>query len=217
MGQALATRNSPGAVTLSLPDSVQRSLTAMTVGYRETDKGRAPWPKIARSLAPSSTDRQAIARKIDDLQALEGRRDVDYSMAKVADLLLALTVGQGMTEGTAKAKARGYMVALDDLPSWAVAEACRRWLRGEAGDHNYNFPPLPPILREVAQHCANVLALERVQLQRLLEADVIEDPREFTDEERGENLQRLAVVLHRITDKPVRAEDARPCDSEAAE
>jgi hypothetical protein len=45
-----------------------------------------------------------------------------------------------------------YLSAIDDVPPWAVAEAIRRWHRGEGGgkDANYRFAPAPAELRYAA-------------------------------------------------------------------
>jgi hypothetical protein len=50
-----------------------------------------------------------------------------------------------------EAKGEAYMAALEDVPSWAVQEAMRRWYRAECGPkHDYKWQPGPAVLRELA-------------------------------------------------------------------
>lgn len=129
--------------------------------------------------------------------------DIDLAMAKVTELLLSFA-GQHMNEAGAKARARGYITALEDLPAWAIAEACRRWLRGEAGDQNYNFAPAPPILRKIAESVTSVVDNQLSVLERLLSAKIVEDPEEFSAEHCENMRGRLAEVFREVgKPKPV--------------
>ncbi len=55
-----------------------------------------------------------------------------------------------VSEATVGARALILLEVLSDLPAHAIVEAVALWLRGEAGQHDYNFEPRPPILRQVA-------------------------------------------------------------------
>jgi hypothetical protein len=69
----------------------------------------------------------------------------------------------------------GYYEALDGIPAWAVGDARRKILRGDAdrsirADLNLRYPPTPP---QLALQCRAVLApirLELARLQRIREA-----------------------------------------------
>ena len=67
----------------------------------------------------------------------------------LATMLMAYPMAGGGSEETGKARAGAYLAALDDLPPWAIAEAIRKWHRGEGGsrDCNYRFAPAPAELR----------------------------------------------------------------------
>jgi hypothetical protein len=119
------------------------------------------------------------------------------AMAKVTELLLSFA-GQQMNEAGARARARGYITALEDLPAWAIAEACRCWLRGEAGEHNYNFAPAPPILRKIAESMASRVDTQMAMLERLLSAKIVEDPQEFSAEHCETMRGRLAEVFREV-------------------
>lgn len=185
--------------TLSWPAWLQHSANGLTVGSEEVTredgvKGRLIVPTIVRSLAPSSSARNAIEARIAELRAARAAVDIDFAMAKVTELLLSFNAQQ-MNEAGAKARARGYITALEDLPAWAIAEACRRWLRGEAGEQNYNFAPAPPILRKAAESAAELVDHQLTALERLLSAKVVDDPEEFSAEHCEDMRERLAVVF----------------------
>jgi hypothetical protein len=194
--------------TLCLPDSLQRLVSGLKVGFTEVirqDGVRACMtiPTIVASLAPSMRDRVTIARRLDDLALIQAQRDTDIGMAKVAEMLMAFQTGGISPEG-AKARANGYMAALQDLPTFAIVEACLRWLRGEAGEQNYNFAPTPPVLRQVAEKCARLADYQVAQLQMLLEAEVVPDPIEYSDEHCEAMRKRLRDHLHVLFKKNCR-------------
>lgn len=223
MAQALVTIEKGAAQTLSLPVSVQRSLSGLKAGSTiVATEGPYRFARtvmtIPASLAPSKADRSLIARKIGDLTLLLAQTDLDYSTGKVAEMLLSFS--PSMTQSTATVRTRGYIVALDDVPTFAVVEACRRWLRHEAGkfgdpndqrnpprEPDYAFPPTPPILRVLALRVAGLVDAQRQRLQDLLKAEVVDDPREHTeaDRERMSNLlAELAAHLRGRNPRPMK-------------
>lgn len=119
------------------------------------------------------------------------------TIAAVARLLVAFpaTDGGGGTATEMRSEARGeaFVMALDDLPAWAVAAACRDWLRGDGGKggENYAFAPSPPQLRRLAERHAMVARGRAVTLD-LLAGALAE--REFTDDHRRQMLGRLAAL-----------------------
>lgn len=71
-------------------------------------------------------------------------------LGAITRLLLALP-SKASGEATGEAKAEAYMIALEDMPAWAVTGAIRGWYRGEHGtEHNYTFAPAPAVLRRLA-------------------------------------------------------------------
>lgn len=200
--------------TLSWPEWLQRSASGLTVGSEEVTredgvKARLVIPTIAQSLSPSPSARLVIEARIAELRAARAAVDIDFAMAKVTELLLSFA-GQAMNEAGAKARARGYIIALEDLPPWAIADACRRWLRGDAGEHNYNFAPSPPILRKVAESAVGIVDSQIAALDRLLTAKVVDDPEEFSAEH-CEKMREKLVLVFKDAAKP----KAAPPKSEA--
>ena len=113
------------------------------------------------------------------------------TIAAVAQVLVAFPVTDAGVAGTARAEA--FAMALDDLPAWAVAAACRQWLRGEGGigGENYAFAPSPPQLRRLAERHARCALGRAITLERL--ADAIAEP-EFSDEHRREMQRRIGSL-----------------------
>lgn len=121
-------------------------------------------------------------------------------MALIAKLLISFPMQQA-GEKAAEMRAGAYIEALEYLPTYAIAQACREWLRGESGDYNYTWSPSPPVLRTRALVAKQRVDVQISSLKRLLEADIIPDPPEFTDEHRGKMLVRLSEMFKSIYEK----------------
>jgi hypothetical protein len=115
----------------------------------------------------------------DDAVADDAAAETNIAVTK---MMLALPAERAEV-GSAVAQADAYAAALDDVPSWAVALAMRRWYRGEAGvGHDYNWRPKPAVLRKIAmQVVAELVTFPAWQLRKLLAAEPL---REHTPEER---------------------------------
>lgn len=109
-------------------------------------------------------------------------------LGAVTRMLLALP-SKASGEAIGEAKADAYMIALEDMPAWAVTAAIRGWYRGEHGpDYNYTFAPAPADLRKFAMAERWRVAGRVKDLEELLEAV---PEREFSDKHRGEMLLKL--------------------------
>ena len=99
-------------------------------------------------------ERFCIRRKIAELRAVcEADDGTENRMARlglVANLLLAFPIPNGTSEA-GRARAEAFLSALDDIPPWAIAEAIKRWHRGECGQgYNCCWAPAPAELRELS-------------------------------------------------------------------
>jgi hypothetical protein len=141
---------------VSLKDEMQWE--AASGKYRMT-------PTLSANLILSQEERDVIAEHVADLERFRGPTPADEVGAEKATLvvvtrmMLALPAAR-QNEASAEARGEAYMVVLDDLPTWAVAAAVRRWYRGDAGDkYDYHWCPAPAELRELA----------RIELWRVME------------------------------------------------
>jgi hypothetical protein len=107
--------------------------------------------------------------------------------AKTLAVLLASFPTASLSEQDAKLRVTGYMIALDDVPTWAIERAARKWLKGEMGDRA--FAPSPAQLRV---HCEGELRWMTglAAICRKI-ADAVEKPAALSDEQRAANLVRL--------------------------
>lgn len=178
--------------TLSLAPSLK---TWLSIPIHDLD-GK---PVLGGSQALTTAERTDIQRRVDDLGSSLELRDVDRVMGAVTGCLAAFPT-QGMSEDMAGARAKAYRLALEDIPPWAAAAACRAWLRGEVDGGAARFAPTPPELRKVClQQMAPVLRQKR-HLQRLLDAEPIPT---YTPEERAkqkDRMQRLSAILAKRPD-----------------
>jgi len=162
---------------LSLPGWLQRSVSVLTADYST--------PTIPAEFALSEEQRGDVQNRVDQLGEAEIACDVDQTMTVVVELMEAFPAAKLSCE-QARLKAKGYITALEGLPTWAVAEAGRLWLQARAGPQNYDFAPSPPRLREVADEVLISVRKQRHLLQRLLRATP-----ESGQEQNSETQQRI--------------------------
>lgn len=138
-----------------------------------------------------------MSRQITDLQSLlnttslNHRETANEVLGAITSLLLALP-SKASGEATGEAKAEAYMIALEDMPAWAVTAAIRGWYRGEHGtDHNYTFAPAPSVLRRLVMAERHKVKGRADSLGELLEAV---PELEFTEEHLKEMLGKLRSI-----------------------
>jgi hypothetical protein len=157
-------------------------------------------PTLPSHLTLSRAERDEIHRAIDELIVLCERtpeKDAAFEGATlivITKMMLALPSSQ-QNEAGAEATGEAFQVALDDLPTWAVAAAMRKWYRGECGlnereeSFDYRWRPSPADLRRLA-FIERYRVLGRVRiLKRLLEAEPL---REFSEEHIARMRERIA-------------------------
>lgn len=108
----------------------------------------------------------AKIREIQQFTAVEQTREHrEASLGLIAKMLMAYPMASSSSEAGA-ARGEAYLIALDDVPPWAISETIRRWHKGQCGaDHNYRFAPAPAELRE----CAMKLLEPAIQTMQHLE------------------------------------------------
>lgn len=87
--------------------------------------------------------------------------------------LFAAAPQQGVTPDVMRTRYRVFAEALSDMPAWAIREAARKWIKGEAPG-NTAFAPSPGelsrlALAETLPHRALIEKLRRIQSARPLE------------------------------------------------
>lgn len=116
----------------------------------------------------------------------------ELTMTTVSKMQLVLPSKES-GELAGEAKGEAYMAALEDVPSWAVQEAMRKWHRSEYGPkYDYKWQPGPSTLRELAMiETYRVMGVRRRLNDLLLAEPLIE----FTPEQEAAMKSRVAEFL----------------------
>jgi hypothetical protein len=115
----------------------------------------------------------------------ENSAEAEANTLVIITKMMLVLPSQRPNEDAAEARGEAYMLALEDVPTWAVNAAIRRWYRNEAGNdekgrpYDCTFAPVPGDLRRVA-----VAELWRVRHRAFVCAELLaaEQRIEFTDE-----------------------------------
>jgi hypothetical protein len=119
----------------------------------------------------------AVSDHIDalvSLMAQTSENDDEFekgTCAAITKMMLALPT-QKVTEVAAEARIEAFMMAVEDLPYWAVVAAIKGWYRGRYGDeHDYTWRPAPATLRRLAHLEAWKVASRIRELKGVIEAE----------------------------------------------
>ena len=127
----------------------------------------------------TADQRLRIEAKVRDLrmvcEADDSQANQKARLGLLATMLMAYPMAGG-SEESGKARANAYLVALDDLPPWAIADAIRKWHRGEGGgkDCNYRFAPAPAELRFAVMQILQPAKQTIAHLESVLSALTVE-------------------------------------------
>jgi hypothetical protein len=196
----------------SLPAWVALRIALLTIESQPDESGRRrPIPTLPCHLILKATEREEVGRHVGDLDALCRRTPADDPLAEQETLVLVtkmMLVLPSVTQNELSAEARGeaFMAALDDVPSWAVGSAIRRWYRGDCGHdpngnpYDYHWCPAPADLRRVAWLEQYRVSSRADQLKKLLQAE----PRiEFSSEHCRGMRERLDELFRGHANPPV--------------
>lgn len=178
------------AMLASLPAWVERLNVAVRLELQMTPDGKS-FEKtdvlvLPTELMPTPEQRQAMTSHQESLRSfLQQTPAVDPSaetrIATAVSKLLTVLAGERKSDLVEEARGEVYLDVLDDVPSWAVEAAVRRWFKHDCGSdergkpYNYVFAPDPGTLRKIAQEDVHALGARIGKLQRLLDA------REYVD------------------------------------
>jgi hypothetical protein len=189
----------------SLPAWVALCVGSMKDEYQAAlaDGKHRKVPTLPANLILDPAERAEIERHVTALAALCAQTPVDAdafegaTLIIITKLMLALPSSQ-QNEAGVEATGEAFQAALEDVPTWAVAAAVRRWYRGDCGEnkrgqpYDYHWRPAPAELRNIAlvekwrvQHRAQTL-------RKLLAAEPLI---EFSDEHCAKMRARLAGVI----------------------
>lgn len=85
-------------------------------------------------------------------------------------VLLGAFPRQTISDDSADMLMQAYEMACEDIPTWAVEEAARRWMKGKCGPQR--FAPSPPELRIAADTVIAITNGKIASLRRLAKCEV---------------------------------------------
>lgn len=135
---------------------------------------------LAGGLKLTDEDRARITAMVGKLRGIadadDGQDNQKARIALLAKMLMAYPVASNASEEAGKARVNAYLAALDDVPPWAIADAIRRWHRGEGGgsDANYRFAPAPAELRYAVMQILQPAKQTIAHLEAVLDAMTID-------------------------------------------
>jgi hypothetical protein len=169
------------------------------------DGKRRKVPTLPASLILVPAERAEIERHVAELDALcnqtplNGDKWEGATLILLTKLMLALPASQ-QNEVGAEASGEAFQAALDDVPTWAVSAALRRWYRGDCGlnefdrPYDYHWRPAPAELRRIALVEKSRVKQRADVLRKLLVAEPLI---EFSEEHCAQMRARLAAVMPR--------------------
>ncbi|MGY2915777.1 hypothetical protein [Bradyrhizobium sp. USDA 3262] len=179
----------------SMKDECQRSLV---------DGKYRTLPTLPVDLALTQDQRTEIERYISDVLALCEQTPAQHenweraTLAKITELFFAPFRSARPSADEAEIAGKHYLLALRDVPSWAVEIAVDDWIGGFCGNDERGEPydsqwrPVPAVLKKVAMSVTYPLYVQTRTLRRLLAAEPII---EFSEEHRAGMRARVASLL----------------------
>ena len=139
-------------------------------------------PYLSSGLTPlSDVERAAAEQIVADCEALIAAPSSDDEDVEKLTLLTKMFMAKpsaGMSDLGAASRGESYMVALDDLPAWAIAEAIKLWYRGDVQGFtvdDFKWTPDSAVLRKIAKGLIEPYRENIKTVQRLLEAKPLEE------------------------------------------
>lgn len=155
-------------------------------------------PVLPKDLIPTRHQKILIEQHIAVLSEIlamtpeEDERHGELTLTTVTKMSMVLPSKES-GDFAAEAKGEAYMAALEDVPSWAVQEAMRKWHRSEYGPkHDYKWQPAPSTLRNLAMiETYRVMGVRRKLNETLLAEPLLE----FTAEHEVRMKARISEYL----------------------
>lgn len=186
-------------MTRPWPAWLASRLNAVSIVDQKGPDGRyRDVPTLPADLMLNPAQVKMVSDYVDDLLSLMAQtpeNDAEFekaACAAITKMMLALPT-QKVTEVAAEARVEAFMVAVEDLPYWAVVAAIKGWYRGRHGDeHDYTWQPAPATLRLLAHLEARKVASRIRELKNVLDAEeLVTYPAEYRDN----MVRRLKTVI----------------------
>ena len=170
MGKELQIATANLAALISSPDL--RRLRRISLGTVQWP-GLPPRKYLSGGLTLTDSDRRRAEAFRKQLvlasRVIPTQETRKAQFALITKMLLTYPVANASAQsGTARGEA--YLEAIDDVAPEILAEAIKRWNRGEVGEHDYRWAPSPAVLRAVCAKIVEPLIAAAHDLEALLSA-----------------------------------------------
>lgn len=176
----------------SLPEWLASRVASMKDEHQasQADGKNRLVPTLPASLILAPAERAEVQLHIIELDALCKQAPCESDQCEASTLVVLTKVMLALPSSTqneagAEASGEAFQAALDDVPTWAVAAAVRRWYRGDCGlderglPYQYHWRPAPAELRRIALAEKWPVQQRADTLRKLLKAEPLI---EFSDE-----------------------------------
>jgi hypothetical protein len=151
---------------------------------------------IPEAAAPTDEQRAFMANRVSEITQSLTRAETSALVAELTTLLRVMKLKNG-DEGEMSGMLRVYIADLEDLPLWAICEACKAFRRAQVGEGV--FAPTPGELRKYAQGLTTAWIEERAKLQRILDARVLPRLTESGEKRHAEVLAHVRETVAILT------------------
>ncbi|WNV09973.1 hypothetical protein [Tardiphaga sp. 709] len=148
--------------------------------------GTVKWPEqptrldLPMGMELTAEDRVLVQSRLAELtEIITGSNLTQNESAKarlslLTKMQLGFPTAGGSSVEAATARSEVYEDAVEDMPPWAIANAVKRWARGDVPDDlrmgtlNFNFAPSPAVLRKLCLVELGPYEVQVTKLKRLL-------------------------------------------------
>lgn len=186
------------------PAWVASRIASMKVEVQPDETGRyRQMPTLPQQMMLKASEREAISHHLSELRSLCAQTPANDPNAE-RDMLVVLTKMMftlptiSQNEISAEARGEAFMMALEDMPTWAVRAGVRRWYRGDCGNnakgepYDYHWCPAPAELRRISSVEMHRVKSRADALDNLLRA---EQRLEFDEAHCQSMLNRIAHLF----------------------
>jgi hypothetical protein len=200
MGNLSTINRRSSAPALASPEV--RALTLRYSNALDWNENALARSSISSQLAPSDTDRRALATRQREIADALIPADTDAVGLMITSLR---SVMPSHDNSDPQQQVAMYRSALSKFPEWAIGQVCRAFLEGRAGGST-TFAPTPADIAARCQALISPHVQEAEQIAKVLTAEIRHDP---TDEERQRIAEGLRALAARIGSGTDAEEEAR--------
>lgn len=129
----------------------------------------------------SQSEIDQVQEQLRDLLTLVDKYCDEHEEGEKQAMLIKLFLAKPsshMTEIGAASRAESYMMALEDIPAWAISDAIRKWHRGEVSgvsEDDLKWTPDSAVLRRISMDVLSPYRDRITEIERVLAAKPLQE------------------------------------------